>query len=83
MCMILINYDHNYSAAEEEVKRAIEIDAGSAEAYVAYGWLLQVLGRHEEEVRKTMEKAEQLDPASSQIQGDFGRMLYRAEIRRG
>jgi tetratricopeptide (TPR) repeat protein len=25
-----------------------------------------------------MEKAEQLDPASSQIQGDFGRMLYRA-----
>jgi len=77
MCMILINYDHNYSAAEEEVKRAIEIDPGSAEAYVAYGWLLQVLGRHEE-VRQTMEKAEQLDPASSQIQGDFGRMLYRS-----
>jgi TolB-like protein/Tfp pilus assembly protein PilF len=77
MCMILINYDHNYSAAEEEVKRAIEIDPGSAEAYVAYGWLLQVLGRHEE-VRQKMEKAEQLDPASSKIQGDFGRMLYRA-----
>ena len=77
MCMILINYDHNYSAAEEEVKRAIEIDPGSAEAYVAYGWLLQVLGRHEE-VRQNMEKAELLDPASSKIQGDFGRMLYRA-----
>lgn len=77
MCMILLNYDHNYSAAEEEVKRAIEIDPGSAEAYVAYGWLLQVLGRHEE-VRQQMEKAEQLDPVSSQIQGDFGRMLYRA-----
>ena len=77
MCMILINYDHNYSAAEEEIKRAIEIDPGSAEAYVAYGWLLQVLGRHEE-VRQVMEKAEQLDPASSRIQGDFGRMLYRA-----
>jgi eukaryotic-like serine/threonine-protein kinase len=77
MCMILINYDHNYSTAEEEVKRAIDIDPGSAEAYVAYGWLLQVLGRHEE-VRQKMEKAEQLDPVSSQIQGDFGRMLYRA-----
>ena len=77
MCMILINYDHNYSTAEEEVKRAIEIDPGSAEAYVAYGWLLQVLGRHEE-VRQKMEKAEQLDPVSSQIQADFGRMLYRA-----
>ena len=77
MCMILINYDHNYSAAEEEVKRAIEIDPGSADAYVAYGWLLQVLGRHDE-VRQQMEKAEQLDPASSQIQSDFGRMLYRA-----
>ena len=77
MCMILINYDHNYAAAEEEVKRAIEIDPGSAEAYVAYGWLLQVLGRHEE-VREKMEKAVQLDPVSSQIQGDFGRMLYRA-----
>jgi tetratricopeptide (TPR) repeat protein len=75
--MILINYDHNYAEAEEEVKRAIEIDPGSAEAYVAYGWLLQVVGRHEE-VREKMEKAVQLDPVSSQIQGDFGRMLYRA-----
>jgi serine/threonine protein kinase/Tfp pilus assembly protein PilF len=77
MCMILINYDFNYSAAEEQVRRAIEIDPGSAEAHVAYGWLLQVLGRYEE-VLEQMEKAEQLDPASSQIQGDFGRMLYRA-----
>ena len=77
MCMILINYDHNYSAAEDEVKRAIEIDPGSADAYVAYGWLLQVLGRHDE-VRQKMQKAEQLDPVSSRIQGDFGRMLYRA-----
>ena len=77
MSMILLNYDHKYSEAEEEVKRAIEIDPGSAEAYVAYGWLLQVVGRHEE-VPQQMEKAEQLDPASSQIQADFGRMLYRA-----
>ncbi len=77
MCMILINYDHNWSAAEEEVKRAIEIDPGSADAYVAYGWLLQVLGRHDE-VRQKMQIAEQLDPVSSRTEGDFGRMLYRA-----
>ena len=77
MCMILLNYDHNYSAAEDEVKRAIEIDPGSTEAYAEYGWLLQVLGRHEE-VRQKMERAEELDPVSSRIQGDFGRMLYRA-----
>ena len=77
MAQLLNNYDRDWFGAEEEVRRALEIDPNSAEALVVYSWLLQSLGRHDE-VRPRMERAEQLDPASSYIQSAFGRMLYRA-----
>ena len=77
MCQLLTNYDHNWTAAEAEAKRALEIDPNNSEALVAYSWLLQSLGRHQE-VRSMMEKAAQLDPVAADIQSAFGRMLYRA-----
>jgi TolB-like protein/lipopolysaccharide biosynthesis regulator YciM len=77
MCQLLNNYDYNWTGAEEEAKRAIEIDPNSTAALEAYSWLLQSLGRHAE-VRPLMERAELLDPVSARIQSSFGRMLYRA-----
>ena len=77
MCALLNNYRHDWSGAEVEAKRALEIDPNNVEALVGYSWLLQSLGRHAE-VRPLMETAEQLDPVSSDIQSAFGRMLYRA-----
>jgi len=74
---ILMNRDKNWILAEEEAKRAIELDPGNAEAYVALAWILQCLGRHDEVV-PNMEMAKRLDPISTQIESDFGRMLYRA-----
>ena len=77
MCQLLTNYDYNWTAAEDEAKRALEIDPNDPEVLVAYSWLLQSLGRHDE-VRPKMEKAVQLDPISARAQASFGRMLYRA-----
>jgi eukaryotic-like serine/threonine-protein kinase len=78
MCQLLNNYDYNWTEAEDEAKRALEIDPNSTEALEAYSWLLQSLGRHAD-VRPLMERAEQLDPVSSGIQSAYGRMLYRAK----
>lgn len=74
---ILLNRDGNWVQAEAEAKRAIELDPGNAEAYVTLSWILQCLGRHDEVV-PNMQMAKRLDPISTQIESDFGRMLYRA-----
>jgi Tfp pilus assembly protein PilF len=70
-------YDWDWTGAEQEVKRALEIDPGNLYAHHAYALLLMILGRHSEAISE-MQKAEQLDPFSSLIQSTFGRVLYRA-----
>jgi tetratricopeptide (TPR) repeat protein len=74
---ILMNRDNDWARAESEAKRAIELDPGNADAYVALSWVLQCLGRHAEVV-PNMEMAKRLDPISTQLESDYGRMLYRA-----
>src|SRR5262249_45716865 len=77
MSILLNFYDHDWTGAEQEAKRALEIDANNVDALMAYSWLLQSLGR-DAEVRNNMERAIQLDPASSNVHSSYGRMLYRA-----
>ena len=74
---ILMNRDNDWARAEAEAKRAIELGPGNAEAYIALSWVLQCLGRHDEVV-PNMEMAKRLDPVSTQLESDYGRMLYRA-----
>lgn len=78
MSYLNMNYDWDWDAAEMHLKRALELDPNSSQAYVAYGWFLLPFGRFDEMVEK-MKMAEQLDPVSTKIQSDFGRMLYRAQ----
>ncbi|CAN5378817.1 hypothetical protein BH10ACI3_BH10ACI3_16860 [soil metagenome] len=77
LAAILMNRDYDWGRAEAEAKRAIELDPGYADGYVTYAWVLQCLGRHDE-VTPKMEMAKRLDPVSTQIESDYGRMLYRA-----
>ncbi len=77
MASILMNSDYDWTNAEKEAKRAIELDPGNADGYVTYAWILQCLGRHAEVV-PNMEMAKRIDPVSTQIESDYGRMLYRA-----
>ncbi len=70
-------YDWDWTGAEAEFKRALELDAGSLDAHRSYGHLLMCLGRHDEAVREGR-IAVQLDPLSSETQTALGRFLYRA-----
>ncbi|MCI0602111.1 protein kinase, partial [bacterium] len=70
-------FDWNWSGAEQEFTRALDIDRNSADAHRAYGDLLSSLERHAEAIRE-MKRAEELDPLSSTTQSRYARALYRA-----
>src|SRR5437016_1000172 len=75
--MIKFLYDWNWTGAEDEQRRALELDPGNPDAHMLYAIFLMSLGRHDEAIRE-MQSAEQLDPLSSNTHSNFGRVLYRA-----
>jgi tetratricopeptide (TPR) repeat protein len=74
---ILFYYDWNWTDAEQEFLRALELDPGKADTHFEYGHFLMVLGRHDEAVRQG-QIAAKLDPVSPESQTSLGRFLYRA-----
>ena len=75
---ILMNYDWNWSAAEKEFKRSIELNPDYATAHQWYAiHYLTATGRFEEAVRE-MKKALQLEPASLVMNTFMGATLYYA-----
>ena len=70
-------YDWDWAGAEQEFRRALELDPGSLDAHIDYGTLLMHLGRHNEAIKEG-QIAVQLDPLSSRTQSFLGRFLYRA-----
>jgi eukaryotic-like serine/threonine-protein kinase len=74
------DYDWDWSGAEREYKRAIELNPSYATAHQWYGELLLVLGR-KQEMLSEMSRAQQLDPLSPVINGERGAMLFRATGR--
>jgi eukaryotic-like serine/threonine-protein kinase len=77
LSFIKSTYDWDWSSAENEVRRALEINPGSVDGHFCYAILLMALGRHPEAIRE-MQRAQQLDPLSSVVESTFGRILYRA-----
>ncbi|MGE5692450.1 MAG: protein kinase domain-containing protein, partial [Candidatus Zixiibacteriota bacterium] len=69
--------DYDWTGAEEEFKKAIELNPNYATTYHWYSGLLSATGRNEEAVA-TMEKARNLDPISLPIQTDLGLSYYFA-----
>lgn len=66
----------NYSAAEREYKRALELDPNLSVAHSNYAFLLIDLGRTEEGL-KEMRRSRELDPLSLDIAENAGmRLLY-------
>jgi len=74
------DYDWDWSGAEREYKRAIELNPNYATAHQWYGELLAVLGR-KQELTAEMNRAQQLDPLSPIINGEKGIMLLWATGR--
>jgi TolB-like protein/DNA-binding winged helix-turn-helix (wHTH) protein/tetratricopeptide (TPR) repeat protein len=60
---VLIAWDRDWSAAERELKHAIELKPSYAEAHRSYSWYLMAMGRTEQGIAE-MRLAEELDPLS-------------------
>ena len=75
---VLMNYDWNWSAAEKEFKRSIELNPDYATAHEWYAiHYLTATSRLEEAVQE-MKKALELDPASLEMNTFMGATLYYA-----
>ena len=70
-------YDWDWAGAEQQFKRALELNPGSLYVHRPYAVFLMAVGRHAEAISE-IQRAAQLDPVSSEIQSNFGRILYRA-----
>jgi DNA-binding winged helix-turn-helix (wHTH) protein/Tfp pilus assembly protein PilF len=58
---IIFWYDWDWSAAENQLKRALELNSNNADAHEAYAHLLSNMGRHAE-ARAEIRRARELDP---------------------
>ena len=65
------------NGAEREFRRAIDLDPNDAKAHHWYATFLQTIGDHDESLLE-IERARELDPHSSSILADKGRLLWAA-----
>lgn len=66
-----------WTAAEQELQRAIALNPSNAMAHQWYGYLLSALGRFDEAIAE-MKRAFELDPLSSNKQNSLAATYYRA-----
>jgi TolB-like protein/DNA-binding winged helix-turn-helix (wHTH) protein/cytochrome c-type biogenesis protein CcmH/NrfG len=69
------NNDWDWSIAQQEFKRAIELDANNANAHHAYAAYLAALRRHDE-ARSEMQRALELDPLAPLANTSLGSIYW-------
>jgi tetratricopeptide (TPR) repeat protein len=69
--------DWDWAGAEADCRRAIELEPGASEPHRTYGWLLSLLGRHDQAIAEARQGRE-LDPLSSNANYDLAFALYMA-----
>jgi tetratricopeptide (TPR) repeat protein len=70
-------YDLDWAAAEEEFRKALELDPDYAIAHQWHAGILSSVGRHSEAIRE-YKRAQELDPLSLMINTGLGRGFYNA-----
>jgi TolB-like protein/DNA-binding winged helix-turn-helix (wHTH) protein/Flp pilus assembly protein TadD len=73
LAFCLDGFDWDFSAAEKEFQRAIELSPSYATAHHWYAWHLSLLGRNGEAISE-MKKAKDLDPLSLIINADLAEL---------
>ncbi len=66
LSIALAYYDLDWSSAEKEIKRAMELNPGNFQVHLSYGDLLSSLGRFDDATVE-FNKAQELDPTSTMI----------------
>ena len=72
---LVLSHQRNWTAAENEFKRALQLNPGYANAHHWYGDYLSVVGRHEEALAEA-KRAFELDPLSPMINTWLGYRYY-------
>ncbi len=70
-------YDWDWSSAESQFKRALELDENNADAHAYYAHLLSNTGRHAEALAEA-KRARELEPLNSRINAFEGQFLIFA-----
>src|SRR5262249_34680784 len=70
-------YDWDWSGAEREFRRGLELNPNDALGRNWYGGYLSLLGRHDEAIAEH-ERAQRLDPLSLSVNANWTRALYWA-----
>jgi len=70
-------YDWDWTGAEKEFKKALELNPNDSDIHVFYFFFLTCTGRHDEAVIEA-NKAQELDPLSSNINTHAAQTLYWA-----
>ncbi len=74
---IMIRYDLDFAGAEQQLKRAIQLDPKWVEGYGRYGQLYSFLGRHDEALAKYRDGLE-LEPYNIVLNTNYGSALTYA-----
>lgn len=74
LATVELTYDWNLPAAEQELKRAIELNSNNEESHHVYAAVLIAMGRLDESVAEAR-KAVEVDPVSSSARNFLGYML--------
>lgn len=75
LALIHVYFDHDWSRAEQEFRRALELNPDLPTAHQRYGSYLTFMGRFEESIRE-YETALKLDPFSLQINMNLATTYY-------
>ena len=73
--LIKFQYDWDWAGAEQELRRAIELNPNYALAHHYFADYLKAMGRFDEAIEQ-IEKAQELDPLSLAINTGVGHVLY-------
>lgn len=77
LATVLAQYEWDWTAAEQEYRRSIQLDPNYAAAHTFLGYLLVSEGRFEEGIQEDR-RAVELDPLSPEANWFLGWMLYSA-----
>lgn len=77
LALVKVFYDWDWTGAETEYRRAIELNPGYASAHHWYGWYLALMGRLDQATSE-MQRAQELDPLSLEITADLGLSFFFA-----
>ena len=74
LAMVSFAFDWNWSAAEQEFKRALDLNPNYPDAHQFYGYYLAAMKRFDEALAQ-MQRAKELDPASLSKLAGIGEVL--------